>query len=102
MNKLIIFDLDGVLVDSKDWHYESLNESLQQVDKKFIISYEEHLSCYDGLNTTKKLELLTEKKGLDKKYYQQIWENKQKSTFKIIKNLNLDYKLLFLMFNRHD
>ena len=96
MNKLIIFDLDGVLVDSKDWHYESLNESLQQVDKKFIISYEEHLSCYDGLNTTKKLELLTEKKGLDKKYYQQIWENKQKSTFKIIKNLNLDYKLIEL------
>lgn len=94
MNKLIIFDLDGVLINSKDWHYQALNESLEKIDKKYVISYEEHLSFYDGLNTTKKLEMLSEKKGLDKKYYQQIWEDKQKATFKILKELKFDYKLI--------
>jgi beta-phosphoglucomutase-like phosphatase (HAD superfamily)/dTDP-glucose pyrophosphorylase len=94
MNKLIIFDLDGVLVDSKDWHYQALNESLEQIDKNLVISYEEHLAYYDGLNTTKKLELLTEKKGLDKKYYNQIWENKQKATFKVLKKLTPNCKLI--------
>ena len=33
MIKLIIFDLDGVLVDAKDLHYESLNLALEKVDK---------------------------------------------------------------------
>lgn len=96
MNKLIIFDLDGVLVNSKDWHYQALNESLEKIDKKYVISYEEHLSIYDGLNTTKKLELLTDNKGLDKKNYQKVWENKQKATFKILKELKTDYKLVEL------
>jgi beta-phosphoglucomutase-like phosphatase (HAD superfamily) len=28
MTKLVIFDLDGVLIDSKDYHYEALNQAL--------------------------------------------------------------------------
>ena len=63
MNKLIIFDLDGVLIDSRDLHYHALNNALQKIDKKFIIDKDEHLATYDGLNTTKKLKLLSEKKG---------------------------------------
>ena len=35
MVKLIIFDLDGVLVDAKEIHYESLNKALRQIDEKF-------------------------------------------------------------------
>ena len=76
-NRLFIFDLDGVLIDSRDLHYYSLNDALRQVNEKFVISREEHLSIYDGLNTTKKLKLLTETKGLDPKYYDQIWNQKQ-------------------------
>ena len=52
--KLIIFDLDGVLVDSRDMHYESLNRALKDIAPTYVISYEEHLSTYDGLSTTKK------------------------------------------------
>ena len=37
MIKLIIFDLDGVLVSTKDIHYNSLNKSLSNIDKKFEI-----------------------------------------------------------------
>ena len=28
MSKIVIFDLDGVLVEAKDWHYEALNLAL--------------------------------------------------------------------------
>ena len=85
MIKLIIFDLDGVLVDAKELHYKALNEALKNVDKKYIIEREEHLSKYDGRPTKVKLKMLTEEKGLDKKYYEQIWKDKQKATIDIIK-----------------
>lgn len=96
MSKLIIFDLDGVLIVSKHWHYKTLNDALRLVDEKFVISYEEHLSKYDGLNTTKKLELLSIDKGLEKKDFQSIWENKQKATFDIIKTIEKDNKLIHI------
>ena len=60
VNKLIIFDLDGVLIDSREIHYESLNLSLERLDKKYTISREEHLSLYDGLPTSQKLKILPE------------------------------------------
>ena len=50
MIKAIIFDLDGVLVESKDLHI-ALNKALNKIDKKFQITFEEHLSKYDGLST---------------------------------------------------
>jgi len=78
--KLIIFDLDGVLIDSREYHFEALNRALQQVDPQYVISKDEHLSTYDGLSTTKKLELLTKNKGLPKESYQRIWELKQEYT----------------------
>ena len=53
MIKLIIFDLDGVLVEAKTIHYESLNKSLGE---KYSIEWNEHLSIYDGLKTNQKLE----------------------------------------------
>ena len=40
MKKLIIFDLDGVLYDSKQYHFDALNMALSEVDEKFIISYQ--------------------------------------------------------------
>ena len=71
--KLIIFDLDGVLVDAKKIHYTTLNKALLEIDCKYIISEAEHLSIYDGLKTNQKLELLTKTKQLDKKHHEQIW-----------------------------
>ena len=59
-----VFDLDGVLLDSRDLHFDALNEALRKVGEQYVISREEHLSKYDGLNTTKKLKMLTEDKGL--------------------------------------
>jgi beta-phosphoglucomutase-like phosphatase (HAD superfamily)/dTDP-glucose pyrophosphorylase len=86
MNKLVIFDLDGVLIDSRELHYEALNQALAKVDSKYIISREEHLSVFDGLNTTKKLNLLSQLKGLPSEHYDDIWRDKQKSTLDLIAN----------------
>jgi len=87
LNKLVIFDLDGVLIDSRELHYDALNEALKKVGQEYVISREEHLSTYDGLNTTRKLELLSEQKGLDRKYFNQIWQDKQNATFELIRKL---------------
>ncbi len=80
MNKLIIFDLDGVLLDSRSIHYDSLNAALAWFNKDWCISWEEHLAKYDGLSTTKKLELLEREKGVPKSHHQKIWEMKQLHT----------------------
>lgn len=96
MNKLIIFDLDGVLIDSRDLHYTALNDALANLDNRYMITREEHLSIYDGLNTTKKLELLTKQKGLDPVHYQKIWEEKQRATFQLIKKFQYNNNLCLM------
>lgn len=94
MNKLVIFDLDGVLIDSREMHYEALNRALSNVDEKYVIHREEHLSVYDGLPTSRKLNLLTERKGLPVDKHQQVWEDKQVETLNIFGKLDHDYELM--------
>lgn len=96
MNKLIIFDLDGVLIESRELHYDSLNEALRSVGEQYVISREEHLSTYDGLNTTKKLKMLTESKNLPVHLYDQIWNDKQIATFDLIKQIPKSKQLINL------
>ena len=92
MVKLVIFDLDGVLIDSKEFHFEALNLAL---GKTYEISRKEHLAEYDGLPTIAKLNLLSEKKGLSKNQFDHIWKEKQKNTLKIFnESINKDYELM--------
>lgn len=91
--RLIIFDLDGVLCDCKDLHYESLNRALAMIDPKYVIGREEHLSKYDGLNTTKKLQMLSQEKGLPIEKHNAIWSRKQIATLEIIKTYQPDSRL---------
>ena len=81
---LVIFDLDGVLVDARELHYEALNRALASVDGKYIVNRAEHLSTYDGLPTSKKLNMLTKNKGLPKELHNTVWQRKQDMTYKII------------------
>ena len=84
MIKLIIFDLDGVLVDARELHYEALNRALKSIGEEYVIKREEHLSTYDGLPTNKKLNMLSKKKGLPKELHDEVWKLKQEMTRKII------------------
>ena len=60
--RCVLFDLDGVLVDATEWHYEALNRALRLFG--FDITRYEHLSSYNGLPTMRKLQMLSVEKGL--------------------------------------
>lgn len=100
MIKLIIFDLDGVLIDSKTTHYEILNKSISIIaGKEYQISELEHISTYDGLKTKQKLELLTNNKNLNPKLHKSIWELKQKLTLEEFLKLKPKQELINLLKN---
>ena len=76
--KLVLFDMDGVLIDAKDWHYEALNKALGHFG--LTISRDEHVALYDGLPTRRKLELLSKSRGLPVKLHRFINDLKQNYT----------------------
>jgi HAD superfamily hydrolase (TIGR01509 family) len=82
MIKAVVFDMDGVLVSAKDWHYEALNKALGLFG--FEITRYEHLVTYDGLPTRTKLQMLTMEKGLPERLHPFINELKQKYTMQIV------------------
>ena len=92
--RLVIFDLDGVLVEAKNIHYNALNKALGE---EYMISWEEHLSIYDGLKTYQKLEMLTERKGLPADKHESVWESKQYWTLTMLKELSSNETLQHLM-----
>ncbi len=60
--RAVMFDMDGVLIDAREWHYEALNRALGLLG--FTINRYDHLSSYDGLPTRRKLEMLSIERGL--------------------------------------
>ena len=82
MIKAVIFDMDGVLIEAKEWHYDALNEALAFFG--FTITREEHLTSYDGLPTKKKLSMLSSGKGFPVALHNFINQLKQKITMKIV------------------
>ena len=88
--KLIIFDLDGVLVSTKDLHYEALNTALKEVDSKYVISRQDHLKTFDGLKSSEKLDMLTKDRDLPQELHSQIWSRKQEITIQNLQNIKPD------------
>ena len=80
--KAVLFDMDGVLIEAKDWHYESLNMALDIFGMP--ISRLDHLTTFDGLPTRKKLEMLSLEKGLPRQLHEFINELKQSYTQEIV------------------
>jgi HAD superfamily hydrolase (TIGR01509 family) len=96
MVKLVLFDLDGVLVEAKEIHFNTLNLALAEVSSDYVISRAEHLSIYDGLKTEQKLTMLSAAKGLPVSLHKKIWERKQELTLEQINNFNVDRQLVEL------
>ncbi len=82
MIKAVIFDMDGVLIEAKDWHYEALNRALRLFGHE--ISRYAHLSTYDGLPTSRKLEMLSIESELPRALHGFINEMKQLYTMEMV------------------
>lgn len=82
MIKAVIFDMDGVLIDAKDWHYEALNRALGLFGME--ISRTDHLTTFDGLPTRRKLELLTATENLPSGLHRFLNRLKQSYTLEIV------------------
>ncbi|MDI6773839.1 MAG: HAD family phosphatase [Verrucomicrobiota bacterium] len=80
--RAIIFDMDGVLIDAREWHFEALNRALGLFGLE--ISRYDHLTTFDGLPTRKKLQLLSLEKGLPPALHSFINEMKQIYTMEIV------------------
>jgi beta-phosphoglucomutase len=82
MIEAIAFDMDGVLIDAKEWHYEALNRALKLFG--YVISRMDHLTTFDGLPTSKKLEMLSIDRGLPRGIHRLVNELKQLYTNELI------------------
>ncbi|MDR2935124.1 MAG: HAD family phosphatase [Candidatus Adiutrix sp.] len=91
MIKAIIFDMDGVLIDAKEWHYEALNQALELFG--FSISRYDHLTTYDGLPTADKLKMMSLERALPYGLHRFINELKQDYT---LERTYLNCKPLFI------
>lgn len=96
MNKLIIFDLDGVLIDSKEIHFNALNLALKEFGNEFIISRDEQNSTFEGLTTKSKLNILTKTKNLPESLHYYVWKLKQSYSSALFMSVSVDQELINL------
>lgn len=78
----VVFDMDGVLIDAREWHYEALNRALGHFG--YTISRFDHLVTYDGLPTRHKLEMLSRERGLPRSLHNFLNGLKQNYTMEIV------------------
>ena len=82
MIKAVVFDMDGVLIDAKEWHYDALNRALRLFGLE--ISRADHLTTFDGLPTKRKLELLSITENLPRALHGFINQLKQEYTMELV------------------
>jgi HAD superfamily hydrolase (TIGR01509 family) len=96
MNNAFVFDLDGVLIDSKEIHFNALNLALSEINQIYVISKEEQAFTFEGLSTKAKLDILSYSKGLPKELHNVIWEKKQIYSSKMFQVFEKDEDLINL------
>lgn len=79
----VIFDMDGVLIEAKDWHYEALNRALRLFGCE--INRYDHLTTFDGLPTRTKLQILSKERYLPEVLHDFINDMKQRYTMEIVR-----------------
>lgn len=78
----VIFDMDGTLIEAKEWHYFALNEALAIFGEE--ITREEHLGEFDGLPTKVKLSMLEKQGRLPKHLHPIVSAIKQERTLRYV------------------
>ena len=92
--RLVVFDLDGVLVDSKDLHFAALNSALESIRPGSSIEKSEHLARFDGLDTRSKLRKLIELGRIHPEQFESVWSLKQRLTARAFDDLSVDNELV--------
>lgn len=77
----VVFDMDGVLIDARNWHKVAFDKALESIG--FRISDTDHKNLFDGLPTRKKLEMLTARDGLPRSIHAHLERMKQVHTIRI-------------------
>lgn len=83
--KAVVFDMDGVLIDARDWHYRALNEALEIFDA--AISRVDHDERFNGLPTRVKLNMLTDDGRLPRHLHPVVEQVKQERTLREVARL---------------
>lgn len=83
MKELIIFDMDGVLVDACEWHRVALNDALKEVCN-YEISIQDHYNIFNGIPTKVKLKKLSEMGIIEESLFEKIETIKQEKTIQAI------------------
>lgn len=78
----VVFDMDGVLIEARDWHYEALNRALGHFG--WGISRADHITTFNGLPTRDKLDLLTRTQGVPRELHGFLNKLKQRYTREMI------------------
>lgn len=95
-NKAFIFDLDGVLIDSREIHFNALNLALSNIDNRYVITQEDQANIFEGLTTRSKMDILTKMRGLPVELHQTVWEDKQRYTAILFLGTSIDNELVTL------
>ena len=96
--KLIVFDLDGVLLDFCEVHYETLNQAICEVaGTQYSISRDEHETTYNGRSTRAKLTMLEKNKGLSSDLFEKIFVRKQELTASAVSRVSRSTVLCSLL-----
>lgn len=98
----VVFDMDGVLIDAKDWHFKALNDALKIFGVE--IGREEHLAEFDGLPTYIKLQKLEEQGRLPRHVHKIVAAIKQERTLRTAAELcfpRVEHLLLISWLKRH-
>lgn len=83
MIKVILYDLDGVLVDACDWHYIALNKALKEIAGD-VISRTEHETTFNGLPTKTKMGIMVKQGRVKEEDIERIYSRKQDFTIETI------------------
>ena len=78
--KAILFDLDGVLVNSRLLHYETFRDALHKMNPQKYLNWLEHEMEFDGLSTRLKIVKCIEKGWITEAEGELVFQIKQKLT----------------------
>jgi HAD superfamily hydrolase (TIGR01509 family) len=99
--RAVLFDLDGVLVETRKLHYDAFSRALSEIGIE--LSFDEHQKLYNGLPTYKKIQLLAEKHSFSAEQIDQLNQTKQNYTQELLAGRiipNSEHEKIFLFLHQ--